>query len=248
MTKILFELTEFDPKILKSPNMVTGTKAIPPAMYQDVLGQHDRLMGHFDPLMGQHYTTVKNYSASSRMVNGHLLSVLGHHDKISGWFYNEGNAEEAGKMHEDLESMFSKTTGLPERTHVFSGIKPDDRSMWGTLKIGSTVRNPLWTSTSINHHVASMFSEMQYPVDPKTGEEDMAADKVDKHIVHFDLPQGYRNGVYIAGISKHPDEREMVLRHGQSWTVNAIHRPSIYDPSTELTARLHVYSLTPKDS
>lgn len=129
-------------------------------------------------------------------------------------------------VHRDLLNHIDRITPLQKTHHVYSGLgfDPSNHFRKGIIK------TPAWTSTSLHPLIARTFGERRQG----------------SHIIHFELPAGYKNGAYIGHVSTFPAEHEFLLKPNQKWqlTNHAEHQITAHNKTH---INMHVWSVKPHE-
>jgi hypothetical protein len=183
-----------------------------------VIKLHNKLVEHY-PLSEHHANVLRNYTLESSDYNNDIIHNVGR--KYSGDIKN---------ITDTINELGQK--GLPHQLHVFSGTG-DWNPLHHVDKKLEMLRTPAFTSTSINPHIALDFT---------SAKSNKGIILPEKHILHFVLPKGYRNGAYISHASQLPKEREYLLNKNQFWNYegNHINNTLRYDKQP-----VRIHTLTP---
>ncbi len=116
---------------------------------------------------------------------------------------------------------------LDHEAHVYSGIGFDPTKHFEEGK--GVIHMPAFTSTSLNYETPRSFGAnfntvhdhkqevFETPNSKKHVTKTINTTTRDAHIIHFKLPVGYKNGLYIAPHSRYGEEHEYLLDRGQKW-------------------------------
>lgn len=249
---------------MESPNYATGntptarkhsehTENARQAVREDVEKQHKQLMStspargslgdHVDDI--KHADAIHRHSISSNMANIALM----HQHAGTATDRQKFHLHEAGQTSAAIKH-FAKPTD--HEMHVYSGLKHD--AIKKAHDAGQTVVHmPAFTSTTIKPTTATGFaSDMRHDHMPAGGHDPESKVNAVNHIAHFKIPKGYSRGVYVAGVSEHPNEKEYLLDKGQSWKitghkrVNRVHASDTYGRHKEVEHH-HIWTLEPHD-
>jgi hypothetical protein len=147
--------------------------------------------------MDEHLATAQTPSHDAAQ---HFYDYSKNSSDLNEGLVRRDPATEARAVH--LSKAIQETSKpLPEEMHVYSGTSP---SVSNSLKVGTKLHSPAFSSTSLHPNVASKFARNH---------------ERDAHILHFVLPKGYNRGAYIKTSSDHPGEHEYLLDKGQTWNV-----------------------------
>jgi hypothetical protein len=111
------------------------------------------------------------------------------------------------KIHSDVQSSIQKAPGLQKPMTVHSGIDLARKKNLN-LEVGKTVHTPAYTSTSLSHTNAGLHATK---IKTPNGSE--------KHHLHFHLPTGYKNGIFVGHKDKIDGDHEYIMNHNQNWKV-----------------------------
>lgn len=130
-------------------------------------------------------------------------------------------------VHKDLLNHIDRITPLQKTHHVYSGLGFDPSNKFRK----GIIRTPAWTSTSLHPLIARTFGERRWK---------------GSHIIHFELPAGYKNGAYIGHVSTLPAEHEFLLKPNQKWqlTNHAEHQITAHNKTH---INMHVWSVKPHE-
>lgn len=158
-------------------------------------------------------------------VNTHLLKVV-----------PELTDDRVLKEHaKDLHNAINKHgKPLEKPINVYSGVgfNPVEHNKDGIFS------TPAFTSSSIDPKIASRFGRTGY--NPETNE-------TSRHIAHFKLPAGFKNGVYMTPHTISSEEREYLINKDQKWKHEKTIRLSKDRKITNDTTHTFVHTFTPVD-
>ena len=159
-------------------------------------------------------------------VNHHLVKK---HLTGVGSPYAEDHEENADEISHAIKAHAAPLNGT---LHTYSGMKNFDPHTH-FAKHNGVIHTPAFTSTSINPHQAGHF-------DKEDG-------KGESHILHFELPHGYKKGAYIAQHSCHGHEGEYLLDKGQSWKLKNHQTVKTHLGSDGEVSTRHIWTVTPHE-
>jgi hypothetical protein len=182
-------------------------------LIQNIQNQHKRLSKSKISTYAQR-NAVLDYTDDSRNINTKLI-----HNQT------DYMSDDDVHTHKHLQNMFNSPTnkGIPENVHSYSGIKFDKNYK---LKVGQTVKLPAYTSSSLDSTIASGFAHV--------------TKDYHKHVLHFDLPKGYKHAKYVAGYGVE-HEKELLINAGQHFKVTA------HKEWNDGNVTNHVWSLEPHE-
>lgn len=161
------------------------------------------------------YNAIQEYSKASKELNE---DMVGAHREMKTPEFTKKRSE---KIHNGLRHYFddlSRPTDIPVEVYSGTGVH-DPEETFKTNK--GTLHTPSYTSTSINKNTAYKFANAQ-------GKEGEATKGL--HIVKFNIPNGYKKGLYIGHHSHRADENELLLDKGQTWKLKKhthfVHKPN----------------------
>jgi hypothetical protein len=180
--------------VWKKPNEISDL--------QGNLKDHYKPVEDHDPGHREH---IHAYVHSSSALNKHLLS----------WPLEDEHGEHADRIRHLDEAVKAHRT--PEDFHVYSGLgfHPEHKMYRSSDdKPYMNLHMPAYTSTSIDHTVASRFTSRRvnspyfYPKNPSV--VDRFQHKDHGHILKIHVPQG-SHGLFIHGYDKEWPQKEFVL-------------------------------------
>lgn len=212
----------------KHPEYANAINELSNASAYDAINQHSRFREHFDSV--PYYSPLSEYTDSSDHATTINKSAVRKSEALP---YEHHNIEALS------QAIRSHTTGLPEETHTYSGLKWDASKV---LEVGKSVHLPAFTSTSLSPHIA--LNHLESYNTKWAGDAGRTKTSRDYHIIHFHLPEGYKGGVFVGHRSKYPHEHEYLLDKGQKWKVSdhKIYHKHMYEHH-----RHHVWTLTPDE-
>jgi hypothetical protein len=159
------------------------------------------ISGHGLIVKNHGHEALLDYTAHSKDLNTGLLAMSkGHEHNHITKTQIEMNAENTS------QGIKEHAAPLKQTLHVYSGTGSYNPSK--AFREGNgVIHTPTFVSSSISPHVAKQFSRGAY------------SDKQEpeSHVIHFELPEGYKKGAYIAHTSEHPKEHEFLLDRNQHW-------------------------------
>ena len=198
--------------------------------YSDVVRAHAKHLTKYNQIKTSskdHAWSLLSYTEDSSSINRVLLEAHGAKFKIAG----HGRLTESQKEHVSsqvakLDKMMETAKPLKRRGHFYSGT-----TNWNPVRDmqpGATVHTPAYMSTSANVEQASNF----------------ISTKRSNHIIHFDLPEGYKRGSYIGHRGwQHTDEQEFLLHRNQKWKY--VSSASHESPGRAGPRTMHIHTFVP---
>lgn len=172
----------------------------------------------------QSWRALEYYSGQG---SGSINRYLVNHSSGKG-----GGASQVSKHIAALNSAIDKAKPLDKPIHTYSGIGRGTTGYLAKVIKHGFFHTPAFTSSSLDWRTASDFSN---PV--ITGHRrPQVHGKVDHyHIIHFELPKGYKGGRYIDPLTE-TGEDEFLLKPDQYWKVkgHTIQKDSWGDQRTHI--------------
>ena len=180
------------------------------SMYDQVKQQHNHLANSVPTTLSddelkivRQYTQLTGHGVrSSSYINKQLAYPT---SRTSTEFSPFSLFSRADKLSKIIETH---APPLDQELHVYSGLSgynPSDHFKNGII------HTPTFTSTSLNPNKAADFvSEKNHRYYGDTY-------KLDQHFLHFHLPVGYKNGMYVDTLSDNSGELEYLLNKDQKW-------------------------------
>jgi hypothetical protein len=167
---------------------------------------HDKMMAHlprFEDVDRNHYHAINSYTSGSNDMNSRLIHNYNRAVQKGGYDDNSHEDHYEKKAVRLTRAINALAKPLDHEAHVYSGLRnfnPTKHFEHGN----GIIHMPAFVSTTISPPITRTFEE--------THEDDNS-----KHIIHFKLPKGYKNGVYIHPYSDYSEEHEFLLDRGQNW-------------------------------
>jgi hypothetical protein len=172
---------------------------------------------------------AERYSHDSKNINRHLVDL-----HVNG---SSNPAKSTQSALDQLDRGFARLKQkVPYDIDTFSGTTNYNPSEH--FKKHGKIYTPSFISTSINPIIAHAYTHQW------EGGHDYDPNNNTRHLLHFHLPEGYKNGVYIGHVSAIPAEREFLLNRGQAWKLKSHHVVNDDDPRNP---NIHVWHVTPDD-
>lgn len=182
---------------------------------EDVNHQHEELKQQlkFKPEDSE-LSHIQNYTISSHDMNQYLLHGI---KTPINTYHSEHNEYQQARSNALSNIIAKHSTELPADTHVYSGMK-GVRDLHRTMKVGDVFHTPAFTSTSLSPRTSTGFVQSDVG-DSQYHDNGGHRFSYDSHIIHFQLPAGYKKGLYIDPHSTCQGENEYLLDKGQKWKV-----------------------------
>ena len=168
-----------------------------------------------------HIPSIKEYSNGGSSEINHALISQHYHSGLKTQINH-------------ISKFINNATPLPHETHVYSGVKGYDPKKLITR--AGFLKTPAFTSTSLFPHIAAAHSN-----DNVDSYEDTKPVGINRHVIHFILPKGYKRGRYIRPVAfdDYKNEYEFLLDKDQKWKHVGHHEHSLAH------AKRHIWSVVP---
>lgn len=184
------------------------------------------------PETPEHKQTLMQYTLNSTPINGHLLKQHGLKIAKSSPDGKRSSPKKIDAHIANLDSMLDAAKPLKKAGNFYSGTHKWNPTRG--LSVGDVVHTPAYTSASVN----------------VTGtDEFLSSDKTNnKHIIHFQLPKGYRKGAYVGHLTSiGTDEQEFLLHRNQKWVYKGSEAHSSYNGWANKNYVTNIHTFVPHE-